>query len=168
MAENDLVTVYRSADTDAEDDAGTARDLLRDAGLSPVLCGDDTPGVVEGSWEVRVPPDQAARAEQVLAENLEEVELHVDPSHDLDPVTIFRSEANTTAEMEAYAIRSILDANGIDAVVVGNSALPNLAFEVRVPKELEEQARAILAEAQAAGPAAAEEAEQAAEDSSGE
>lgn len=164
MAETDLVTVYRSADTDAEDDAMTARDVLRDAGLAAILCGDDSPGVVEGSWEVRVPADQAARAEQVLAENMDEVEDHVDPSHNLDPVTIFRSEANTTAEMEAFAIRSILEANGIDAVVVGNSALPNLAFEVRVPKEVEEQARAVLAEARAAGPAAAEEAEQAAEE----
>jgi hypothetical protein len=38
--------------------------------------------------------------------------------------------------------------------------LPNLGFEVRVPREDLERAREVLVEAQAAGPAAAEEASQ--------
>lgn len=158
MANTDLVTVYRSADQDAADDATTARDLLRDAGIEAEVFGDDAPGVVEGSWEVRVPATDAASAEQLLAAANEQVEDHVDPSHSLDLVTIFRSEATSTAEIEAMSIRSVLDALDIPSVLVGTAALPSLAFEVRVPRTFEGQARTAIAEAQATGPAAADEA----------
>jgi len=52
----DSITVYRSADTNAEEDAATIRDALISAGLHPEVVDDDTPGVVEGTFEVRVPP----------------------------------------------------------------------------------------------------------------
>ncbi len=61
--------------------------------------------------------------------------------------------------MLALEIRSILDAHGIASVLVGSSALPNLPFEVRVPKLLLDEARRAIAAAEEAGPSAAEEAE---------
>jgi len=87
----------------------------------------------------------------------------LDTSHELDTVALF-SSSNHDAEMEAMAIHSILQANGIPSVMVGASTIPVLAFEVRVPRADLEQAQAVLAEAQAAGPAAAAEAEAASEE----
>jgi hypothetical protein len=87
----------------------------------------------------------------------------IDTSHDLDMVTLF-SSSNHDAEMEALAINSILQANGIPSIVVGTSTIPVLDFQVQVPKADLEQARRVLAEAQAAGPAAASEAEAASEE----
>lgn len=82
-----------------------------------------------------------------------------DASHDLDLVTVARMDG-ATGEMQATAIKSILQAYEIDAVVVGSSTLPNLGFEVRVARDQEVQARQALAEAQNAGPQAAYDAEQ--------
>jgi hypothetical protein len=45
-------------------------------------------------------------------------------------------------------------------VLVGSSTLPNLSFSVQVSKDDVERAQAALAEARAAGPAAAAEAAQ--------
>ena len=86
----------------------------------------------------------------------------VDPSHDLDTVILFKSSAHD-AEMEALAIHSIMEANGIPSVLVGASTIPVLEFQVQVPRADLEEARRILAEAQSAGPAAAAEAEEASE-----
>ncbi|MGO4880707.1 MAG: putative signal transducing protein [Bryobacteraceae bacterium] len=86
-----------------------------------------------------------------------------DASHEMDMVTMF-SSSNHDAEMEALAIQNLLQANGIEAVVVGASTIPVLEFEVQVPREHLEEARSILAEAQAAGPEAAAEAEAASEE----
>jgi hypothetical protein len=47
--------------------------------------------------------------------------------------------------------------------MIGDSVLPNLSFEVRVPRENVAQARELIAEALAAGPLAAEEGEAASE-----
>jgi hypothetical protein len=80
----------------------------------------------------------------------------------MDMVTLF-SSSNYDAEMEATAIHSVLEASGVQSIVVGTSALPVLEFEVQVSKDNLEAARRILAEAQAAGPAAAAEAEAAGE-----
>jgi hypothetical protein len=66
--------------------------------------------------------------------------------------------------MEAMQIHGILEANGIPSIVVGTSTLPVLEFEVQVPRENLDEAQRILAEAQAAGPAAAAEAEAAGEE----
>jgi hypothetical protein len=60
-------------------------------------------------------------------------------------------------------VRSILEDAGIATVTVGDAVLPNLSFEIRVAKEHADRARRVIAEAQAAGPAAAEEAERAGE-----
>ncbi|HLY17528.1 MAG TPA: DUF2007 domain-containing protein [Bryobacteraceae bacterium] len=86
-----------------------------------------------------------------------------DISHNLDMVTLFRS-SNHDAEMEVMSIHGIMQANDIPSVVVGASTIPVLAFEVQVPRADLEEARRILAEAEAAGPAAAIEAEAASEE----
>ena len=80
-----------------------------------------------------------------------------DPSHDLDMVPFF-SESGALAEMEALSIQAILDANGIPHTLSGNSTLPVTEFVVSVPRSRLEEARRVVAEAQAAGPEAAEEA----------
>jgi hypothetical protein len=168
MAEQgeELVTVFRSADDSAETDANAVRELLVEAGFSAEVFGDDTPGVVGGSFEVRVPPSEASRAEQFIAENQETVEEseRINPSHEFDLVTIFSSQ-NVDAESEVIAIRGVLDANGIPSLLAGNIPYPNLPFEIKVAKEDVERAERAIAEARAAGPAAAEEAEEASEGS---
>lgn len=82
----------------------------------------------------------------------------VDPSPELDIVTIMELQG-ATGEVEAMGIKSILDASDIPNVMVGTSTLPNLSFFIQVPASEVERARATIAEAQAAGPAAAVEAE---------
>jgi hypothetical protein len=68
--------------------------------------------------------------------------------------------------MEATAIHGVMEASGIPSVLVGPSTLPVLEFEVQVPRERLEEAQRVLADAQAAGPAAAAEAEAAGEEGS--
>jgi hypothetical protein len=89
-------------------------------------------------------------------------ELDVDPSPELDAVTVF-SSSNHDAEMEATALETLLRANGIDANVVGPSVIPSLEFQVQVPRAEVEEARRLIDEARAAGPEAAAEAEAASE-----
>ncbi len=91
-----------------------------------------------------------------------ENEVTVDPSHELDLETVY-SSIGAEAEMEALAIQSVLEANGIPTVLEGSSTLPNLPFSVKVPREHIETALQRIREAQAAGPSAAEEAELAGE-----
>jgi hypothetical protein len=88
---------------------------------------------------------------------------HVDVSHDLDMITLF-SSSNVDAEMEATAIHSMLQANGIPSVVVGASIIPVLEFQVQVPRGVAEEAERLLEEARLAGPEAAAEAERAGEE----
>jgi hypothetical protein len=161
-ADSSLVTVYRSTDTNAETDASAVKNLLIKAGLNPALLDDTEPGVVSGSWEVRVPPEEASFAEQEIAKFGQAGGPTPDPSSALDLVTIAASEG-ALSEMEAISIKAILDSSGINAVVVGASPLPNLGYEVRVAESDLEHARQVLAEATAAGPAAAIEAESATE-----
>ena len=156
-----MVTVYRSMDLTAEEDCQTIADLLIADGMSPVILDDSAPGVPEGTYEVQVPADQAERAERVIADHPlpDEVE-EVDPSPFLDlSEPIFHSEGSTTAEFEANEIKSLLEANNIAALVVGDSVLPNLPFEVRVAKENAEGARKVIEDYLASGPEAAEQAE---------
>ena len=89
-----------------------------------------------------------------------------DASHDLDPVTVF-SSMNHDAEMEANAIHSVLEANGVPSIVVGTPQIPSFEFQVQVPRSRVAEAERVLAEAQEAGPEAATEAEQAGEESGG-
>jgi hypothetical protein len=67
------------------------------------------------------------------------------------------------SEMEALEVKSLLAADGIEAIVRGASQLPNLPYEILVPSKQREQAESIFREASQAGPAAAEEAEKAGE-----
>lgn len=90
-------------------------------------------------------------------------ESEVDPSADLDMVTLF-SSSDYNAEMEAMSIRALLESNDIPAIVVGPSTIPSLEFQVQVPRHLLDDAQRVLEEARAAGPEAAEEASEASED----
>ncbi|HTS27841.1 MAG TPA: hypothetical protein VMH81_18330 [Bryobacteraceae bacterium] len=89
----------------------------------------------------------------------------VDPSHELDLVTLYSSQG-VDAEMEADVIRGIMDSNEIPSLVVRAMGYPPLGFEVRVPRSRLEEARRLVAEAEAAGPDAAAEAEAATEEGS--
>ena len=89
----------------------------------------------------------------------------VDISHELDMVPVF-SSSNHDGEMEAMNVHAILEANGIESMLIGPSTIPSLEFQVQVSKADLEAARRILAEGQAAGPAAAAEAEAASEEAS--
>lgn len=147
-------------DADAKQDAESIVELLTDCGIRAVLLDDSAPGVPEGVFEVQVPMPDASRAEELIDENAEPEEgEELDESSELDLETIFHSETSNTAEMEALSIKSLLDSNGIAAVMVGNSVLPNLGFEVRVARDQADRARQLVAEAQRSGPAAAAEAE---------
>lgn len=77
-------------------------------------------------------------------------------------VTLF-SSMNFDAEMEALALQSLLEANGIESEVVGPSTIPSAEFQVQVPRGQLEEAERVMAEAREAGPAAAEEGEAAEE-----
>ncbi len=157
----EMVTVFRSMDNTAEEDCDTIADLLSADGLTPVILDDSAPGVPEGAYEVQVPADQQQRAEKIVADNPlpDEVE-EVDPSHYLDlSEAIFHSEGSTTAEFEANAIKNLLQSNGIDAVIIGDSVLPNFPFEVRVAEENAARARQMIDDYVKGGPEAAEQAE---------
>jgi len=155
----ELVTVYRSMDASAKDDCEVIVDILNAQGLAPVIVDGSHRGVPQGAFEVRVPSDQVLRAEEIIADNPlpDEVE-EVDDSANLDLVTIFQAQG-TLAESESLEVKRVLDANEISAVLIGNSVLPVLSFEVRVARDQAQRAREILIEAEAAGPLAAEEAQ---------
>jgi hypothetical protein len=78
-------------------------------------------------------------------------------SHALDMVTLPSGSVST--EMEADMIRGVLDANGIPSLVVAAAEFPALGFEIKVPRGLLMEAEQLVAEALAAGPQAAAEAE---------
>jgi len=158
--ELDLVTVYRSMDAEAKEDADCILELLTDAGIDAVMLDDSSPGVPEGVFEVQVPAAAAARAEELIAENpLPDEAEEVDDSSALDLETI----TSAASEMEAMGIKNLLESNDIAAVLVGDSVLPNFPFEVRVARDQAERARILISDAEAIGPAAAEEAERASE-----
>jgi hypothetical protein len=139
-------------DASAAEDCQEILDLLQDAGIAAVLRDDSAPGVPEGVFEVRVPAANAAQADKLIAENpLPDDVEEVDPSSELDLETI----ASAASEMEATGMKSFLDSNGIAAVLVGDSVLPNLAFEVRVARDQAERARQLVEEAQRPGPSSA-------------
>ncbi len=86
----------------------------------------------------------------------------VDTSHELDMVPIYSSQT-IDSEVEADVLRGILESNGLPCIVVSAAQYPVLGFEVRVPKGRVEEAERLIAEARAAGPEAAAEAEAASE-----
>src|SRR5262249_27578706 len=118
-----------------------------------------------GTWEVRVPAAERARAEAMLearpCQPEDESEVPREGlSHDLDFATLFRSQANN-AEGEALLIQSILESNGIPCVMISGSQYPSLGFEVRVPKSRLEEAVAVVEEARQSGAAVDSEGESA-------
>jgi hypothetical protein len=152
----DQVTVFRSADPTAEGDSNQVVEMLARAGIVAKLLDDGAPRVPEGAWEVQVSQSDAARAEALV--NANPPAVRGDQSHDLDMVTVFTSAAGSTEGFEALAVKNLLEANGVDATV---DASPYASFsqEVRVAKEHATRAKRLIADAIAAGPAAAEEAE---------
>ena len=139
-ASPDLVTVYRSMDATAKDDCESIVEMLSEEHISAVMVDDSAPGVPEGTYEVRVPARDAANAEKLIEENPlpDEVE-EVDDSSDLDLETVF-----TAPEMEAMSVKNLMESNGIAAVLVGDSVLPNFPFEVKVAREQAVRARTLL------------------------
>jgi len=165
--EPELVTVFRSADHLAELQASKARDILAETGFTPEIFGDDAPGVPTGAYEVRVPPGEATRADDVIAAHQSEIMNPGDTSEALDLETVFVSNAHNS-DLEALNVRGLLEGSGISAVIVGASVYPNLPVEVRVPKAQLDDARCLIEEFQAAGPQVAEEAEAATDDPASE
>jgi len=80
------------------------------------------------------------------------------PSQD-DLVTVFRLASGAIDEMEVLTVQQLLESNGIATVLVGDSPLPNFSEEIRVAKGDAERAEQLIADALAAGPAGAAEAE---------
>lgn|SRR5690348_13092750 len=151
------VTVFRSADETAGEDASKVQQMLAEQGIAAALLDDDAPGVPEGAYEVRVAPADQARAEELIANFSPDDELEpLDTSHGLDTVSIFHGQGT---EMEALQVKSLLESNGISALLVGDSRYPNLPFQIRVAREHETAARRVIADAQAVGSTGAEEAE---------
>lgn len=79
------------------------------------------------------------------------------------PMVAVFSSSNHDAELEALAVKGVLDASGIPALVVGPHVLPNLEFQVQVPADLLERARVAIRDARQGGRKAADEAEAATE-----
>lgn len=69
--------------------------------------------------------------------------------------------AGITAEVEAQSIHALLESNGIESFIVRENVpeLPVGRVEIRVAASQADRARRAILEGQAAGPAAAEEAE---------
>jgi hypothetical protein len=162
------VTVFRSVDETASEDAKNIQKGLAGKGIQAWVLDDKAAGVPAGAWEVRVALENQGEADAFVASfpPTEEDEFaDVDPSGNLDEVTVFRSAGNTS-EMEAASVQSLLEAGGIPAVVIGDARFPNLGQEVRVPKEHVTEAKRLIADALAVGSAGAEEAEASGEGSS--
>jgi hypothetical protein len=82
------------------------------------------------------------------------------PDEGMTPVF---SSSNHDGEMEAMAIKGVLDSNGIPAMIVGPQVLPTLEFQVQVPQHLLAEARQAIREARQGGRRAAAEGEAASE-----
>ncbi len=84
----------------------------------------------------------------------------VRPDEGMTPVF---SSSNHDAEMEAMAIKGVLESNAIPAMIIGPQVLPTLEFQVQVPQHLLAQARLAIREARQGGRRAAAEGEAATE-----
>ncbi|MGA2184238.1 MAG: DUF2007 domain-containing protein [Bryobacteraceae bacterium] len=153
--QSDSVTVYRSMDPSAEEDCRAIFNTLTSAGVPAVLLDDKTRGVPEGVWEVQVAAADAERADQIVAAN-PPPGADVDPSHELDLVPIYQSGTPLVGAIEVMGIKALLEANGIMAVSTGDSVQPELPFTLSVPRDQVDQAKQLIAEAQATGPADAD------------
>jgi len=139
-------------DSDAGEACAAIRDLLVSQSITAELVDDSAPGVPQGTFEVRVPASDSEQAEKLIAENFSSRKSRGDASRRLDLETVFHSESSATAEFEALSVKNLLEANGISAVLVGDSVLPNLPFEVRVARDQARLARQLIAEADQSNP----------------
>jgi hypothetical protein len=158
----EFISVFRSEGRQAREDAAEVREQLAAAGLDASVYEEKE----SGAWEVRVPEEQGEKAGQIISVNQPDWASpgeSVDTSSDFDQVTIYVSET-ALGEMEAMSIKSLLNAAGIPAFIVGTPALPVFSFQVQVAREQAEEARKVVREAQEVGAQGADEAERAAED----
>jgi len=130
-------------------------------------------GVEPQSIVITVPNTFIATAEAISQAGARPDFVDVDPatytmdpeklrSHALDMVTLFNS-STIDSEMEADLIRGILDSGGIPSILTNIPYAGLLGVEVKVPRGKLKEAEALIAEAKAAGPEAAAEAEAASE-----
>jgi hypothetical protein len=87
------------------------------------------------------------------------MESNINPSQDLELVTVFESTGGSTEDSEVVMVQQLLESNGIRTVRVGDNPLPNFSEAIRVTTEDAARAKQLIAEALAAGPAGAYEAE---------
>jgi hypothetical protein len=155
----DAVTVFRSSDPRAHEEAAAALELLANHGLSGGLTGDNARTDFAAVWEMKAKSKYSAEAEVLIADSLTEDDIsNVNASHDLDLVAVFRSAGNNS-EIEGLLVKGILDAAGIYAMIENDSRFPNLPAEVRVPRDRVIDAKRLIADALAAEAGAAYEAE---------
>ena len=86
----------------------------------------------------------------------------LEPRPDESMVAVF-SSSNHDGEMEAMAIKGVLESNEIPSILAGPHVLPNLEFQVQVPAHLADEARQLIKAARRDGRRAADEAEAASE-----
>ncbi len=132
-ASNEGWVIIRTAD---DRDLAEMRDQLTEAGL-------------EASIAICVRADQAEEARRVL----EGMQGDADPSPELDLETIAVFNG-IDAEMQAAAVQGLLEQSGISVWVEFAPGLPSLPYEVKVARSLAEQARELIATAEAEGAAA--------------
>jgi hypothetical protein len=156
-ADPGFVTVFRAAHHNAEQDATAIKNLLVQRGLNAEVLDSGSSTLPAGTFAVRVAASDSSEAQQLIAEARPDESWRVDPSHELDTLAVAVTHGSS-GEMQALAIQGVLDANGINSVLVGATTLPNLSFQVRVAAADLEKAQAAIAEAEAAGSAAADEA----------
>jgi len=132
---NEGWVIIRSGD---DRDVADVRDQLVEAGLDAEIV-------------VCVKAEQADDARRIL----EGMQGEADPSPELDLETIAIFQG-ADAEMQSAAVQGLLEQSGISVVVEGAYGLPSLPFEIKVAGNLADSARAILAQAEAEGPAAAD------------
>src|SRR5438045_4697921 len=90
------VTVFRSADASAQEDAAAVLEMLAAEGISGAVADDSVPGVPAGAWEVRVAESQRTQAEAVVAASrIGEDPDQFDESPDLDLVTVFEGAGSS-------------------------------------------------------------------------
>jgi hypothetical protein len=85
-----------------------------------------------------------------------------EPEADESMVAVF-SSSNHDGEMEAMAVKGMLESNGMPVLLVGPHVLPSLEFQVQVPAHLVEEARQMIRDARQDGRRAAAEGEAASE-----
>jgi len=173
---DDSVTVYRSADSTAAKDARQIAALLDREGIAATLLDDSAPGVIQGSVEVRVAPADSSRAEELIARFVpgpdadQDQEPDPDPAEfvpdsdapgELDLVPLPTFAENAANRWQALALKSLLESNGVYVLMKSDLlAMPvRMEMDAFVPREQLNDAARLIAEAVAAGPEAAEQAE---------